>query len=159
MLAFNIYKSLQLSKNKCNPFVKVPFEIFAKLFHRCIFPNNSFSDRKFGVKARLSGALNVTVNLIKQNIRHPKVLLPCLQVLRVYCTNGEYFLRSTIHCPPLYSNIRIISEQTRCHLLAAHVPICLPEVVNAISLGKIGVVELIFKITAPYSKKNTSLLK
>lgn len=77
------------------------------------------NDRKFGVKARLSGALNVTVNLIKQNIRHPKVLLPCLQVLRVYCTN----------------------------------------LVNAISLGKIGVVELIFKITAPYSKKNTSLLK
>lgn len=53
-------------------------------------PKNSFPDRKFGVKARLSGALNVTVNLIKQNIRHPKVLLPCLQVLRVYCTNGEY---------------------------------------------------------------------
>lgn len=47
----------------------------------------------------------------------------------------------------------------RFHLLAAHIPVRLSEVVNAISLGKIGVVELIFKITAPYSKKNTSLLK
>ncbi|XP_029684907.1 cytosolic carboxypeptidase 1 isoform X2 [Takifugu rubripes] len=76
-------------------------------------------DRKFGVKARLSGALNVTANLIKQNPHNSKLLLPCLQVLRVYSTNS----------------------------------------VNAISLGKNGAVELIFKITGPYSTKNTSLLK
>ncbi|XP_072243913.1 cytosolic carboxypeptidase 1 isoform X1 [Leuresthes tenuis] len=76
-------------------------------------------DRKFGVKARLSGALNVTTNLIKQNLQNTKLLLPCLQVLRVYCTNS----------------------------------------VNAISLGKNGAVELMFKIVGPYSKKNTSLLK
>uniref|UniRef100_A0A3Q3BDI5 Cytosolic carboxypeptidase 1 n=1 Tax=Kryptolebias marmoratus TaxID=37003 RepID=A0A3Q3BDI5_KRYMA len=76
-------------------------------------------DRKFGVKARLSGALNVTVNLMKQNLLNTKLLLPCLQVLRVYSTNS----------------------------------------VNAVSLGKNGVVELMFKIVAPYSKKNTSLLK
>uniref|UniRef100_A0A4W5M7H8 tubulin-glutamate carboxypeptidase n=1 Tax=Hucho hucho TaxID=62062 RepID=A0A4W5M7H8_9TELE len=39
-------------------------------------------DRKFGVKARLNGALNVTVNLLKQNLQNHKLLLPCLQVLR-----------------------------------------------------------------------------
>lgn len=76
-------------------------------------------DRKFGVKARLSGALNATINLTKQNLQNSKLLLPCLQVLRVYSTNS----------------------------------------VNAISLGKNGVVELMFKIVAPYSKKNISLLK
>lgn len=76
-------------------------------------------DRKFGVKARLSGALNVTVNLVKQNLQNAKLLLPCLQVLRVYSANS----------------------------------------VNAISMGKNGVVELMLKIVAPYSKKNTSLLK
>ncbi|KAM7416809.1 hypothetical protein PAMA_018735 [Pampus argenteus] len=76
-------------------------------------------DRKFGVKARLSGALSVTVNLIKQNLQNAKLLLPCLQVLRVYSTNS----------------------------------------VNAISMGKNGVVELMLKIVSPYSKKNTSLLK
>ncbi|XP_045890064.1 cytosolic carboxypeptidase 1 isoform X2 [Micropterus dolomieu] len=76
-------------------------------------------DRKFGVKARLSGVLNVTVNLMKQNLQNTKLLLPCLQVLRVYSTNS----------------------------------------VNAISLGKNGVVELMFKIISPYSKKNTSLHK
>ncbi|XP_028269499.1 cytosolic carboxypeptidase 1 isoform X2 [Parambassis ranga] len=76
-------------------------------------------DRKFGVKARLSGAMNVTVNLLKQNLQNTKLLLPCLQVLRVYSANS----------------------------------------VNAISLGKNGVVELMFKIVTPYSKKNTSLLK
>uniref|UniRef100_A0AAQ5XNW9 CBPC1 n=1 Tax=Amphiprion ocellaris TaxID=80972 RepID=A0AAQ5XNW9_AMPOC len=76
-------------------------------------------DRKFGVKARLSGALNVTINLMKQNLQNTKLLLPCLQVLRVYSTNS----------------------------------------VNAISLGKNGVVELMFKIVGPYCKKNTSLLK
>ncbi|XP_030273082.1 cytosolic carboxypeptidase 1 isoform X1 [Sparus aurata] len=76
-------------------------------------------DRKFGVKARLTGALNVTINLMKQNLLNNKLLLPCLQVLRVYSSN----------------------------------------LVNAVSLGKNGVVELMFKIVAPYSKKNTSLLK
>ncbi|KAJ0019754.1 hypothetical protein NQD34_007323 [Periophthalmus magnuspinnatus] len=76
-------------------------------------------DRKFGVAARLTGALNVTVNLIKQNLQNPKLLLPCLQVLRVYSANS----------------------------------------VNAISMGKNGVVELMFKILSPYTKKNTSLLK
>ncbi|XP_031712015.1 cytosolic carboxypeptidase 1 isoform X1 [Anarrhichthys ocellatus] len=76
-------------------------------------------DRKFGVKARLSGALNATVNLTKQNLQNTKLLLPCLQVLRVYSTNS----------------------------------------VNAVSLGKNGVVEVMFKIVTPYSKKNTSLLK
>uniref|UniRef100_A0A669CTM3 Cytosolic carboxypeptidase 1 n=1 Tax=Oreochromis niloticus TaxID=8128 RepID=A0A669CTM3_ORENI len=75
-------------------------------------------DRKFGVKARLSGALNITISLIKQNLQNAKLLLPCLQVLRVYSANS----------------------------------------VNAISLGKNGVVELMFKIIAPYSKKNTSLV-
>uniref|UniRef100_A0A4W5KMI3 Cytosolic carboxypeptidase 1 n=1 Tax=Hucho hucho TaxID=62062 RepID=A0A4W5KMI3_9TELE len=76
-------------------------------------------DRKFGVKARLNGALNVTVNLLKQNLQNHKLLLPCLLVLQV----------------------------------------CLPSAVNAVSLGKNGVVELMFKIIGPYSKKNTSLLK
>lgn len=33
------------------------------------------------------------------------------------------------------------------------------KAVNAISMGKNGVVELMLKIVAPYSKKNTSLLK
>uniref|UniRef100_A0A674ADR2 Cytosolic carboxypeptidase 1 n=1 Tax=Salmo trutta TaxID=8032 RepID=A0A674ADR2_SALTR len=75
-------------------------------------------DRKFGVKARLNGALNVTVNLLKQNLQNHKLLLPCLLVLRVYSSNT----------------------------------------VNAVSLGKNGVVELMFKIIGPYSKKNTSLV-
>ncbi|KAJ3604453.1 hypothetical protein NHX12_029193 [Muraenolepis orangiensis] len=76
-------------------------------------------DGKFGVKARLTGALNVTVNLLKQNLLNSKLVLPCLQVLKVYSCNS----------------------------------------VNAISLGKAGAVELMFKIVGPYNKKNTSLLK
>uniref|UniRef100_A0A8B9KS56 ATP/GTP binding protein 1 n=1 Tax=Astyanax mexicanus TaxID=7994 RepID=A0A8B9KS56_ASTMX len=47
-------------------------------------------DRKFGIKARLNGALNVTVNLLKQNLQNYKLLLPCLQVLRVYSSNCEF---------------------------------------------------------------------
>nr|XP_023658763.1 cytosolic carboxypeptidase 1 isoform X2 [Paramormyrops kingsleyae] len=76
-------------------------------------------DKKFGVKARVNGALNITVNLLKQNLQNQKLLLPCLQVLRVYSSNT----------------------------------------VNAVSLGKNGVVELLFKIIGPYSKKNTSIQK
>ncbi|KAM4807982.1 cytosolic carboxypeptidase 1 [Rhinophrynus dorsalis] len=45
-------------------------------------------DKKFGIKARVSGALNVSLNLVKQNLQIPKLILPCLQVLRVYCMNS-----------------------------------------------------------------------
>uniref|UniRef100_A0A8D2JE85 Cytosolic carboxypeptidase 1 n=1 Tax=Varanus komodoensis TaxID=61221 RepID=A0A8D2JE85_VARKO len=76
-------------------------------------------DKKFGVKARISGALNITLNIVKQNLQNQRLILPCLQVLRVYSTNS----------------------------------------VNAVSLGKNGVVELIFKIIGPFSKKNTGLMK
>ncbi|KAJ8413913.1 hypothetical protein AAFF_G00065110 [Aldrovandia affinis] len=76
-------------------------------------------DKKFGIKARVHGALNITVNLLRQNLQNHKLLLPCLQVLRVYSANS----------------------------------------VNAVSLGKNGVVDLMFKIIGPYSKKSTSLLK
>uniref|UniRef100_A0AAY4BLL5 Cytosolic carboxypeptidase 1 n=1 Tax=Denticeps clupeoides TaxID=299321 RepID=A0AAY4BLL5_9TELE len=76
-------------------------------------------DRKFGVKARLSGSMNVTVNVVKQNSHNPRLLLPCLQVLRLYSSNS----------------------------------------VNAISLGQSGVLDLLFKVIGPYSRKNTSSLK
>ncbi|XP_075455093.1 cytosolic carboxypeptidase 1 isoform X1 [Ascaphus truei] len=45
-------------------------------------------DKKFGIKARVSGALTISLNLVKQNLQNPKLLLPCLQVLRVYCMNS-----------------------------------------------------------------------
>ncbi|XP_019722667.1 cytosolic carboxypeptidase 1 isoform X1 [Hippocampus comes] len=76
-------------------------------------------DRKLGVKARLTGALHVTINLIKKNLQNVKLVLPCLQVLRVYSAN----------------------------------------LVNAIALGKSGAIDMMFKIVAPYSKKNASLIK
>ncbi|NWU96513.1 CBPC1 carboxypeptidase, partial [Upupa epops] len=76
-------------------------------------------DKKIGMKARINGALNVSLHLVKQNLQNQRLLLPCLQVLRVYSTNS----------------------------------------VNAVSLGKNGVVELLFKIIGPFSKKNTSLMK
>ncbi|XP_078223549.1 cytosolic carboxypeptidase 1 isoform X3 [Callithrix jacchus] len=76
-------------------------------------------DKKFGVKARINGALNITLNLVKQNLQNHRLVLPCLQLLRVYSANS----------------------------------------VNSVSLGKNGVVELMFKIIGPFSKKNSSLIK
>uniref|UniRef100_A0A671T2D1 Cytosolic carboxypeptidase 1 n=1 Tax=Sinocyclocheilus anshuiensis TaxID=1608454 RepID=A0A671T2D1_9TELE len=76
-------------------------------------------DRKFGVKAHLNGALNVTLNLVKHNLQNYKLLLPCLQVLRVYSSN----------------------------------------LVNAVSLGKSGALEIMFEIIGPFGKKSTTLLK
>ncbi|KAM6304235.1 cytosolic carboxypeptidase 1 [Podargus strigoides] len=76
-------------------------------------------DKKIGIKARINGALNISLNLVKQNLQNHRLILPCLQVLRVYSTNS----------------------------------------VNAVSLGKNGVVELMFKIIGSFSKKNTSLMK
>ncbi|NWI09661.1 CBPC1 carboxypeptidase, partial [Crypturellus soui] len=76
-------------------------------------------EKKIGMKARINGALNISLNLVKQNLQNHRLILPCLQVLRVYSSNS----------------------------------------VNAVSLGKNGVVELMFKIIGPFSKKNTSLMK
>ncbi|XP_067886154.1 cytosolic carboxypeptidase 1 isoform X4 [Heterodontus francisci] len=76
-------------------------------------------DKKFGVKARINGALGITLSLVKQNLQNSKLILPCLQLLRVYSSNA----------------------------------------VNAVSLGKNGVVELMFKIIGPFNRKNTSLIK
>ncbi|XP_069785882.1 cytosolic carboxypeptidase 1 isoform X4 [Narcine bancroftii] len=76
-------------------------------------------DKKFGVKVRINGALGITLNLVKQNLQNFKLILPCLQLLRVYSNNA----------------------------------------VNAVTLGKNGVVELMFKIIGPFSRKNTSLVK
>ncbi|KFO76721.1 Cytosolic carboxypeptidase 1, partial [Cuculus canorus] len=76
-------------------------------------------DKKIGMKARINGVLNISLNLVKQNLQNHKLILPCLQVLRVYSTNS----------------------------------------VNAVSLGKNGVVELLFKIIGPFTKRNTSLMK
>ncbi|XP_029403167.1 cytosolic carboxypeptidase 1 isoform X5 [Mus pahari] len=76
-------------------------------------------DKKFGVKARVIGALTVTLSLVKQHFQNYRLVLPCLQLLRVYSTNS----------------------------------------VNSVSLGKNGVVELMFKIIGPFSKKNSALMK
>ncbi|XP_048656398.1 cytosolic carboxypeptidase 1 isoform X3 [Marmota marmota marmota] len=76
-------------------------------------------DKKFGVKARINGALNITLSLVKQSLQNHRLVLPCLQLLRVYSANS----------------------------------------VNSVSLGKNGVVELMFKIIGPFSKKNSGLMK
>ncbi|KAK7146510.1 hypothetical protein R3I93_014072 [Phoxinus phoxinus] len=88
------------------------------LIHSLLFKVGP-KDKKFGVKARLNGALNVTVNLVKHNLHNYKLLLPCLQVLRVYSSN----------------------------------------LVNAVSLGRSGALEIMFDIIGPFSKKSTTLLK
>lgn len=46
-----------------------------------------FADRKLCVKARLTGALQVTMNMVKNNTTFFKVLQPALQVLKLYSAN------------------------------------------------------------------------
>ncbi|XP_071965777.1 cytosolic carboxypeptidase 1-like isoform X2 [Antedon mediterranea] len=45
-------------------------------------------DRKFGVKARLSGALSITLGIVRTHTSSFSILLPCLLVLKVYTTNA-----------------------------------------------------------------------
>ncbi|XP_038077720.1 cytosolic carboxypeptidase 1-like [Patiria miniata] len=45
-------------------------------------------DRKFGVKARLSGALAITFGLVRTNTANFEILQPTLQVLKIYATNS-----------------------------------------------------------------------
>ncbi|NXY06704.1 CBPC1 carboxypeptidase, partial [Pteruthius melanotis] len=109
-----ILLQLLLSASKDSP----PNEELMVLLHTLLAKIGP-KDKKIGMKARINGALNISLNLVKQNLHNLRLVLPCLQVLRVYSTNS----------------------------------------VNAVSLGKNGVVELLFKIIGPFSKKNTSLMK
>ena len=45
-------------------------------------------DRKFEVKARLSGALAVTLNLVRNHANYFKTLQPALYVLKIYANNA-----------------------------------------------------------------------
>ncbi|XP_069481957.1 cytosolic carboxypeptidase 1 isoform X2 [Ambystoma mexicanum] len=85
----------------------------------CLLAKVGLKDKKFAIKSRINGVLNITLNLVKQNLQNHRLLHPCLQVLRAYSTSS----------------------------------------VNAVSLGKNGVIELMFKIIGPFSKKNSSLMK
>uniref|UniRef100_A0A8D0GDF1 ATP/GTP binding carboxypeptidase 1 n=1 Tax=Sphenodon punctatus TaxID=8508 RepID=A0A8D0GDF1_SPHPU len=109
-----ILLQLLLSSSKESP----PNEELMVLLHSLLAKIGP-KDKKFGVKARINGTLTITLNLVKQNLQNHRLILPCLQVLRVYSTNS----------------------------------------VNAVTLGKNGVVELMFKIIGPFCKKNTSLMK
>ncbi|KAM9330716.1 cytosolic carboxypeptidase 1 [Gastrophryne carolinensis] len=78
-----ILLQLLLSASKDTP----PNEELMVLLHSLLAKIGP-KDKKFGVKARVSGALNISLNLVKQNLQYSKLLLPCLQVLRVYCLNS-----------------------------------------------------------------------
>ncbi|XP_072166605.1 cytosolic carboxypeptidase 1-like [Diadema setosum] len=45
-------------------------------------------DRKFGVKARLSGALPITMAIVRVNTGNLDLIQPMVQVLKIYCTNS-----------------------------------------------------------------------
>lgn len=55
-----------------------------------------FADRKLCVKARLTGALQVTMNMVKNNTTFFKVLQPALQVLKLYSANCKSVLLQTV---------------------------------------------------------------
>lgn len=55
------------------------------------------SDRKLCVKARLTGALQVTMNVVKNNTAFFKVLQPALQVLKLYSANCKSIAMFSLH--------------------------------------------------------------
>ena len=60
-------------------------------------------DRKFEVKARLSGALAVTLNLVRNHANYFKTLQPALYVLKIYANNAVNAsqVRGAILPPPM----------------------------------------------------------
>ena len=47
-------------------------------------------DKRFAVQARMTGALQVSLNVAKQNPQNFKVLQPVLQVLKIYANSRTY---------------------------------------------------------------------
>ncbi|KAM4710064.1 cytosolic carboxypeptidase 1 [Discoglossus pictus] len=78
-----ILLQLLLSASKESP----PNEELMVLLHSLLAKIGP-KDKKFGIKARVNGALTISLNLVKHNLQNPKLILPCLQVLRVYCINS-----------------------------------------------------------------------
>lgn len=69
-----------------------------------------FVDRKLCVKARLTGALQVTMNMVKNNTAFFKVLQPALQVLKLYSANCKSVLLQTvcIYLTKMFSLVNMI---------------------------------------------------
>ena len=57
-----------------------------------------FTDRKFGVKARLTNALPVTVALLKQFNSSPRMLQSIVPVIKQYSNNGGCCTRCNCFC-------------------------------------------------------------
>lgn len=70
----------------------MPILIVKERFYHVIleFITEIVPDRKLCIKARLTGALQVTMNLVKNNTAFFKVLQPALQILKLYSANCEY---------------------------------------------------------------------
>lgn len=49
-----------------------------------------FVDKRFAVQARMTGALQVSLNVAKHNPQNFKVLHPVLQVLKIYANSRKY---------------------------------------------------------------------
>ncbi len=49
-------------------------------------------DRKFALKSRLTGSLQITMDVIKQNVNNFKVLHPALLVIKL-CTGSSKYRR------------------------------------------------------------------
>ena len=48
-------------------------------------------DRKFALKCRLTGSLQITMDVIKQNANNFKVLHPALLVIKLSVGSSEYY--------------------------------------------------------------------
>uniref|UniRef100_A0A3P8QDX9 tubulin-glutamate carboxypeptidase n=1 Tax=Astatotilapia calliptera TaxID=8154 RepID=A0A3P8QDX9_ASTCA len=93
-------------------------------------------DRKFGVKARLSGALNVTISLIKQNLQNAKLLLP----LYIIISNE---VQAKYHVPALlalYLDWHRNDARHRHMLIRKGLLVCLRNITN-IKLGRKAFIE------------------
>ena len=49
-------------------------------------------DRKFALKSRLTGSLQITMDVIKQNANNFKVLHPALLVIKLSAGSSKYYL-------------------------------------------------------------------
>lgn len=81
-----------------------------------LYNSFSFIDKRFPVQARITGALQISLNVAKQNPQNFKVLHPVLQVLKIYAGSRKYSL--FLHDSELFANFNerfqklFLSEKT-----------------------------------------------
>ncbi|EDO34305.1 predicted protein [Nematostella vectensis] len=117
-------------------------------------------DRKFCVKARISGALQVTMNMIRNNTTNFRILQTTLPVLKQYSANGNPLISFILIEQYFANGLALSGIERRTNVFRVYnLQVLIYQTVNCTILGKAGAVGVLFKIVSACGHKRVTCLK